>query len=124
MHFDTAAKSAAAAEQMRAAGLHNVQYLPEYGLHIYYRIPALVNKVPLSPEGNPWSLHANAHSVFVYGKGTCPRSDALFAKSVLLPIPSRLTTEQEQAAAAVIRQATATTEVPSPHYRPKLVPQG
>jgi dTDP-4-amino-4,6-dideoxygalactose transaminase len=107
MLFETPVMAASVARQMKAAGLHNVFQVSEYGLHIYYNIPALVNKVPLSPAGNPWSLSANASSVYAYAKGTCPNSDALFARAVLLPVPSRLTEEQEEAAAQVIRQAVA-----------------
>ena len=61
--------------------------------------------MPLSPAGNPWTLPQNAQSVYSYAKGACPESDALFARAVLLPIPSRLTEEQEKAAAEAIRQA-------------------
>jgi 8-amino-3,8-dideoxy-alpha-D-manno-octulosonate transaminase len=105
MLLETETKAASVAAQMKAAGLHNVFRICEYGLHIYYNIPALVNKVPLSPAGNPWSLPDNAQSVYAYTKGTYPQSDALFARAVLLPIPSRLTAEQECAAAAIIRTA-------------------
>lgn len=91
--------------KMKEFGLHNVFRIADYGLHIYYNIPSLVNKVPLSPAGNPWSLAENAKSVLSYDKGACPRSDALFARSILLPIPSRLTPEQEEAAAAAVKAA-------------------
>jgi dTDP-4-amino-4,6-dideoxygalactose transaminase len=105
MRMETEARAVAAAARMKAEGLHNVFRVAEYGLHIYYNIPALVNKTPLSPAGNPWRLAENAESVYNYVKGTCPTSDALFARAVLLPIPSRLTKEQEQVAAKIIRQA-------------------
>ena len=64
-----------------------------------------MDKVPLSPAGNPWSLSENSQSVYDYHKGVCPNSDALFARSILVPIPSCLTQQQEQAAAEVIRAA-------------------
>lgn len=119
MQLESEAAAASLAAQMKAGGLHNAVHVSEYGLHIYYRIPALVNKVPMSPAGNPWSLAENANSIYGYGHGACPKSDALFARSVLLPIPSRLTTEQEQAAAAIVSQPLlAGTKVPQPHYRP------
>jgi 8-amino-3,8-dideoxy-alpha-D-manno-octulosonate transaminase len=107
MLLDTEAMAAAVVERLKAAGLHNVFRVSEYGLHMYFNIPALVNKLPLSPAGNPWSLAENARSVYTYGKGACPKSDALFARAVLLPIPSRLTEEQERAAAEAIRSAVA-----------------
>jgi len=76
--------------------VRNVWRLSEYGLHIYHNIGALVKKVPLSPAGNPWSLPQNADSVRDYRKGACPKSDELFARSVLITIPSRLTRAQEK----------------------------
>lgn len=105
MFLETAARAAAVVARMKTAGLHNAFHVSNYGLHIYSNIPALVNKVPLSPAGNPWSLAENAASLRAYDQGACPQSDALFARAVLLPIPSRLTGEQEQAAARIIRAA-------------------
>lgn len=90
---------------MKESGLHNVFRIADYGLHIYYNIPSLVGKVPLSPAGNPWALAENAQSVYRYDKGTYPKSDALFARSILLPIPSRLTSQQEEAAVAAVKAA-------------------
>jgi dTDP-4-amino-4,6-dideoxygalactose transaminase len=107
MLMENEASAISAAANMKAAGLHNVFRISEYGLHIYYNIPALVGKTPLSPAGNPWTLPQNSQSVYSYAKGACPGSDALFARSVLLPIPSRLTEEQEKAAAHAIRQAVS-----------------
>jgi 8-amino-3,8-dideoxy-alpha-D-manno-octulosonate transaminase len=76
------------------------------GLHIYSNIPSLVQQVPLSPAGNPWSLAENAASLRDYAAGACPASDALFARSILVPVPSTLTADQEAAAAAIIIRAT------------------
>jgi 8-amino-3,8-dideoxy-alpha-D-manno-octulosonate transaminase len=101
-------RALAAAEKMRQFGLGGACRLADYGLHIYYGIPALVGKVPLSPAGNPWSLAENAQSLYSYDKGACPNSDALFARSVIVPIPSRLTPPQEAAGAEAIRAAVAT----------------
>jgi dTDP-4-amino-4,6-dideoxygalactose transaminase len=96
-------RAIAATEKMKEGGLHNVFRIAEYGLHMYYNITPLVQKVPLSPSGNPWNLEANRASVYDYHKGACPRSDSLFARSVLVPVPSRLTPEQEEGAAEVIK---------------------
>ncbi|MDD2706572.1 MAG: DegT/DnrJ/EryC1/StrS family aminotransferase [Verrucomicrobiae bacterium] len=95
---------------MREQGLHNVHRLADYGLHIYSNIPSLVKKIPLSPAGNPWRLEANRRSVYNYQAGACPQSDELFARSILLPIPSRLTRKQEQAAAQIIRKAAGSLD--------------
>jgi len=99
------AKARRVVEQMQAAGLASAVRLADYGLHIYYNVQQLVGKVPLSPAGNPWNLPQNLQSVCDYRKGACPRSDSLFARSILLPIPSRLTLRQEEAAASIIRSA-------------------
>ena len=103
-------QAVAAAGKMKEFGLHNVFRVADYGLHIYYNIPSLVDKVPLSPAGNPWNLIENVESQYEYGKGACPKSDDLFARSILVPIPSRLSEEQEQQAAQAIRQAVQAAE--------------
>jgi 8-amino-3,8-dideoxy-alpha-D-manno-octulosonate transaminase len=95
-------------ERMKESGLLSAVRLADYSLHIYSNIPQLVNKVPLSSAGNPWKLPQNQASVYDYAKGACPRSDALFARSILLPIPSRLTPEQETLAAAIVKWAVTT----------------
>jgi 8-amino-3,8-dideoxy-alpha-D-manno-octulosonate transaminase len=105
--LETEAKAIRATAQLTEAGLSGACRLADYGLHIYSNVPQLVNKVPLSPAGNPWSLPQNQDSVRDYAKGACPQSDALFARSVIIPIPSRLTSEQENQAAAAIKAAVA-----------------
>jgi dTDP-4-amino-4,6-dideoxygalactose transaminase len=106
--LDNETQAKKAVEQMKEQGLHNVHRIADYGLHIYYNIPSLVNKIPVSPAGNPWNLKENGQSIYKYDKGACPASDALFARSVLIPIPSRLTPEQEQAAAEIIKSSIKT----------------
>ena len=103
--LDTPAAASAAVESMKDAGLHNVCRIRDYGLHVYFNIPSLVDRMALSPAGNPWQLEANRESIIEYGKGACPVSDGLFERSVVIPIPSRLKPEQEQFAAEVIREA-------------------
>ena len=105
MILDNEAKAVSAVNKMKESGLHNVFRIADYGLHIYYNIPSLVNKVPLSPAGNPWNLSENSESVYNYQKGSCPKSDDLFSRSILLPIPSKLSLEQETQAAEVVREA-------------------
>lgn len=103
MILDDAAVAKNLHDSLRGAGFGNVFRIADYGLHIYSNIVALVNKTPLSPAGHPWSSPENRESVYDYNRGACPRSDALFERAVLLPIPSCLTTEQEEAAATAIR---------------------
>jgi len=99
------AKARTAVRRMQIGGLSSAVRLADYGLHIYSNIPQLVNKVPLSPAGNPWALPQNRKSIRDYRKGACPRSDDLFSRSVLLPIPSRLNAAQEKSAARIIKAA-------------------
>lgn len=101
------AKAKSMVQRMQAAGLCTAVRLAEYSYHIYSNIPQLTGKLPLSAAGNPWKLPENQHSVYDYRLGACPRSDALFARSILLPIPSRLARAQEAAAAAITRKAVA-----------------
>jgi 8-amino-3,8-dideoxy-alpha-D-manno-octulosonate transaminase len=105
MILDSPALAQKLTAKMQAAGMRSASRLSDYGMHIYYNVPQLVQRVPLSPAGNPWNLPQNLESVYDYRKGACPRSDDLFGRSVLLPIPSRLTEAQEVAAAKIIKAA-------------------
>ncbi len=103
--LESEAKAKTVVRRMQRGGLSSAVRLADYGMHIYSNIPQLVNKVPLSPAGNPWTLPQNRKSIRDYRKGACPRSDDLFSRSVLLPIPSRLNAAQEEAAARIIKAA-------------------
>ncbi|NQT18299.1 MAG: DegT/DnrJ/EryC1/StrS family aminotransferase, partial [Planctomycetes bacterium] len=100
-------EAAHAAGKMIDLGLHNVFRITDYGLHIYYNIPSLVSKTPLSAAGDPWNLALNSDSVYDYNKGACPVSDDLFARSILVPIPSCLTEKLEKAGAGAIKAAVS-----------------
>ena len=104
--FDDAARVPGIAKDL-AGSLDCAAQLSNYGLHIYYNIPSLVDKVPLSPAGNPWSLPDNAQSSYNYAKGACPASDDLFERSILIAVPSRLTPEQERKMAGIIKKAVS-----------------
>ncbi len=95
----------AVVEKLHAAGVEGSWRVADYGLHIYYNVPQLVAKTPLSPAGNPWSLPENADSAADYNKGACPVSDDLFSRSVIVAIPSRLTGEQETQLTEILRKA-------------------
>jgi 8-amino-3,8-dideoxy-alpha-D-manno-octulosonate transaminase len=102
-----AATAREAVRRMRAAGLGGVDRIADFGMHIYSNIPQLVRRVPLSRAGNPWRLPANRGLVRNYSRGACPASDALFGRSVIVAIPSRLTRAQEAWAAQTIRRAVS-----------------
>lgn len=78
-----------------AKGVNNV-VMTQWGLHIYYNIPSLVNKTGVDKRNSPWSLAENLESRPEYRKGTCPYADSLFERSILLAIPSCLTDRDEQ----------------------------
>jgi dTDP-4-amino-4,6-dideoxygalactose transaminase len=103
--FDNESHAVRITQHLSNDGIENVFHLSDYGLHIYHNIRSLVERIPLSPAGNPWSLPQNADSVLEYGKGTCPTSDDLFERSVIITIPSRLTAGQEQEMTQIIRNA-------------------
>lgn len=100
-------KAKSLVENMKKGGLHNAFRIADYGLHIYYNIPPLIGKIPLSEAGNPWKLSENVDIDYDYNKGACSKSDELFERSVILPVPSKLTEAQEKAAAEVIKGALA-----------------
>jgi dTDP-4-amino-4,6-dideoxygalactose transaminase len=77
-----------------AQGISNI-LMTEAGLHIYYNILSLVQKTGIDKKGSPWSLAENSESRMEYGKGTCPAADSLFERTILLAIPSNLTTKDE-----------------------------
>jgi dTDP-4-amino-4,6-dideoxygalactose transaminase len=104
LRFENQVDACRATDRLKK-NVRNVWRLCEYGLHIYHNIGALVKKVPLSPVGNPWLLPQNADSAYNYRQGACPKSDELFAKSILITIPSRLTRTQEKEMAEAIRAA-------------------
>ena len=78
-----------------AQGLNDI-VMTQWGLHIYYNIPSLVQKTSVDKGNSPWSLVENKDSHTDYRKGTCPYADSLFERTILLAIPSCLTEKDEQ----------------------------
>ena len=75
-------------------GVSNV-VMTEWGLHLYYNIGSLVGRRSVDRKGFPWALAENRGLGGEYAKGTCPVADSLFERSIILPIPSCLTAEDE-----------------------------
>ena len=71
-------------------GLSNV-LMTDWGLHLYYNNLSLVAR-----RGFPWDLPANEASLRDYSKGACPVADSLFERSILIPVPSCLTQQDEK----------------------------
>jgi dTDP-4-amino-4,6-dideoxygalactose transaminase len=75
-------------------GISNIP-MTDWGLHLYYNNRSLTDKTSSDRSGSPWTLNMNQSSAAEYGKGNCPRADDLFSRSILLAIPSCLTTSDE-----------------------------
>ena len=75
-------------------GISNV-VMTDWGLHLYYNNISLVKHSSVDSHGFPWKLAENAGSEQEYNKGTCPTADSLFERSILIPIPSNLTKQDE-----------------------------
>jgi dTDP-4-amino-4,6-dideoxygalactose transaminase len=89
--------------------------LEDYGLHIYFNIPALQRKVGTDHRGTPWTLRENRNSVYDYSRGACPQSDDLFARTQLLAIPSCLCPQDEEDILAAFRDALDSVFYRGPH---------
>ena len=69
--------------------------MTNWGLHLYYNIPSLVNQTSVDGRGFPWKLAENRGLPRDYHKGACPVADCLFERTILLAIPSCLTKRDE-----------------------------
>ena len=99
--FRDAATARSTSEMLRAEGLATQAQgltnvvMTNWGLHLYYNILSLVYRTSNDPSGFPWNLAENRDSLPRYDKGTCPQADDLFERSLLLAIPSCLSTQDE-----------------------------
>jgi dTDP-4-amino-4,6-dideoxygalactose transaminase len=75
-------------------GLSNIR-MTDWGLHLYYNIVSLVTRRSIDGGGFPWNLSENAGSEMRYQKGTCPKADDLFERSIIMSIPSCLKSNDE-----------------------------
>jgi 8-amino-3,8-dideoxy-alpha-D-manno-octulosonate transaminase len=89
-------------------GLSNI-LLTEWGLHLYYQNKSLVEKASVDPGGLPWKLAENIKLQHSYTKGSCPVADDIFERSILLAIPSCLTTRDEDDIICAFRKVLAQT---------------
>ena len=75
-------------------GFSNIR-MTDWGLHLYYNIVSLVSRRGIDPRAFPWSLAENASSELRYEKGTCPVADDLFERSIIMSVPSCLSSKDE-----------------------------
>lgn len=81
-------------------------HMTEWGLHIYYKISALVNKKSMCGHHSVWDLAENSWAKdYTYKEGTLPVLDAYVDRTVLFCIASKLSNEQKKA----IKQAFENT---------------
>ena len=69
--------------------------MTDWGLHLYYNNVSLAQRTSADRAGFPWKLAENDGLERNYAKGACPVADSLFERSILLPIPSCLTDQDE-----------------------------
>ena len=64
-------------------------HMDDWGLHIYYNVPSLVNKRGISTV-TTWALAENDASKVDYRKGACPCIDSMLEKTILMCVASTL----------------------------------
>jgi 8-amino-3,8-dideoxy-alpha-D-manno-octulosonate transaminase len=96
----TAKRFAAA---MRAEGVPSAQM---YGGRPVYLNPAVVARQTASGKGGPWACAGHATDR-TYGEGLCPRTEALVARSVIVPIGVRYTARDCDDVAAAVRKVAS-----------------
>ena len=98
-------------EKLRESGIVAAQdgmypiHMDDWGLHLYFNVPSLVNKCGIS-KVSPWNMAENAASQVEYAKGTCPNLDSLAERTVIICIASVLTKRDTDDIIAGIRNAT------------------
>jgi 8-amino-3,8-dideoxy-alpha-D-manno-octulosonate transaminase len=81
-------------------------HMEQWGLHIYYNNPSLVNKRASMGRYSVWELSENSFARdYSYQKGTLPKLDAYVERTVFFCIASKLTEVQKD----VIRNAFVNT---------------
>ncbi len=81
-------------------------HMEEWGLHIYFNLPNLVNKRTGMGSRSVWELEENSFAKdYQYGKGLLPKLDSYVERTVLFCVASNLTNEHKE----IIRNAFITT---------------
>lgn len=91
--------------KVRPGGFYPIHML-DWGLHIYYNIPALTYKKSICGHHSVWEMKENEFAKnYTYGKGTLPNLDSYVERTVLFCIASKLSDEQK----SIIKQAFTET---------------
>lgn len=75
-------------------GMTNI-VMTNWGLHLYTNNASLERRASVDANGFPWKLAENQASHPSYSRGACPVADSLFERSIIIAVPSRLTTQDE-----------------------------
>ncbi len=87
--------------QVRQSGFYPI-HMTEWGLHIYYKIPSLVQKRSFNGHHSVWELKENEFAREMnYGKGTLPVLDDYIERTILFCVASLLNDKQKR----IIKQA-------------------
>jgi 8-amino-3,8-dideoxy-alpha-D-manno-octulosonate transaminase len=109
--FDQREMSLRFVEKLRESGIAADKdgmypiHMDDWGLHLYFNIPSLVNKCGIS-KISPWELSENAASKAEYTKGTCPNLDSMAGRTIIICIASVLTEHDINDIIAGIRNAS------------------
>ncbi|MFC2126035.1 DegT/DnrJ/EryC1/StrS family aminotransferase [Bacteroidota bacterium] len=77
-------------------------HMEEWGLHIYFNLPNLVNKTVGMGDKSVWELEENSFAKdYQYGKGSLPNLDSYVERTVLFCIASNLNDDHKE----IIRNA-------------------
>jgi 8-amino-3,8-dideoxy-alpha-D-manno-octulosonate transaminase len=94
--FETREKSLSFVRGLRASGIVAAKdgmypiHMDDWGLHLYFNVPSLVNKCGISVT-TPWHLSENVASIVEYNKGACPNLDSLADRTAIICISPVLT---------------------------------
>ncbi len=81
--------------KVRPGGFYPIHML-DWGLHIYYNIPALTCKKSICGHHSVWDMKENEFAKnYTYDKGTLPNLDNFVERTVLFCIASKLSDEQK-----------------------------
>ena len=76
-------------------GVNNI-VMTQWGLHIYYNIPSLVQKTGVDKRNSPWRLKKTGSRARNTARARVPLPMAYLNEPSLLAIPSNLTDQDEQ----------------------------
>jgi 8-amino-3,8-dideoxy-alpha-D-manno-octulosonate transaminase len=80
---------------------------PPSGVHQYRYMTNLMNKIPVTTEGCPWSCPFNKKSDMSFSPDMLPQSNDILDRSMMLTMPPSLTVEDENDAITAFRKVSA-----------------